>query len=139
MLSQSLFASQQLLILVHLRHACCCCPGSAGPSKRTSVSSFHSAVDSDSAASINLNMEQNNVNFRIKKQSKCPQAFPALEQKCKHLHTKYVKVQGSFLISLEDKSLNNLKETSICICNHQFANIVFTVRLVRFRANSTVK
>ncbi|XP_029688466.1 1-phosphatidylinositol 3-phosphate 5-kinase isoform X7 [Takifugu rubripes] len=56
-------------------------PSSAGPSKRTSVSSVHSAVDSDSAASINLNMEQNNVNFRIKKDSKCPQAFPALEHK----------------------------------------------------------
>ncbi|XP_048094772.1 1-phosphatidylinositol 3-phosphate 5-kinase isoform X2 [Alosa alosa] len=47
-------------------------PSSSSPSKRTSVSSFQSAVDSDSAASINLNMEQDNVNFHIKKQSKYP-------------------------------------------------------------------
>ncbi|XP_053536660.1 1-phosphatidylinositol 3-phosphate 5-kinase isoform X2 [Ictalurus punctatus] len=46
------------------------------PSKRTSVSSFHSAVDSDSAASINLNMEQDNVNFHIKKQAKYPHVPP---------------------------------------------------------------
>ncbi|KAM4558588.1 1-phosphatidylinositol 3-phosphate 5-kinase isoform 2-T2 [Odontesthes bonariensis] len=56
-------------------------PNSASPSKRTSVSSFQSAVDSDSAASINLNMEQNNVNFHIKKQSKYPHVPPAAEQK----------------------------------------------------------
>ncbi|XP_046701903.1 1-phosphatidylinositol 3-phosphate 5-kinase isoform X5 [Silurus meridionalis] len=49
---------------------------SASPSKRTSVSSFHSAVDSDSAASINLNVEQDNVNFRIKKQAKYPHVPP---------------------------------------------------------------
>lgn len=55
-------------------------PNSASPSKRTSVSSFQSVVDSDSAASINLNMEQNNVNFHIKKQSKYPHV-PAAEQK----------------------------------------------------------
>ncbi|KAI4789062.1 hypothetical protein KUCAC02_035466 [Chaenocephalus aceratus] len=47
-------------------------PNSASPSKRTSVSSSQSAVDSDSASSINLNMEQNNVNFHIKKQAKYP-------------------------------------------------------------------
>ncbi|XP_062390318.1 1-phosphatidylinositol 3-phosphate 5-kinase isoform X4 [Sardina pilchardus] len=47
-------------------------PSSSSPSKRTSVSSFQSAVDSDSAASISLNMEQDNVNFHIKKQSKYP-------------------------------------------------------------------
>ncbi|XP_067300123.1 1-phosphatidylinositol 3-phosphate 5-kinase isoform X7 [Pseudorasbora parva] len=51
-------------------------PNSASPSKRTSVSSFHSAVDSDSAASINLNMEQDNVNFHIKKQAKYPHVPP---------------------------------------------------------------
>ncbi|XP_076012560.1 1-phosphatidylinositol 3-phosphate 5-kinase isoform X3 [Genypterus blacodes] len=56
-------------------------PHSASPSKRTSVSSFQSAVDSDSAASINLNMEQDNVNFHIKKQSKYPHVPPATEQK----------------------------------------------------------
>uniref|UniRef100_A0A1A7YJS6 1-phosphatidylinositol 3-phosphate 5-kinase n=1 Tax=Iconisemion striatum TaxID=60296 RepID=A0A1A7YJS6_9TELE len=56
-------------------------PNSASPSKRTSVSSFHSVVDSDSAASINLNMEQNNVNFHIKKQSRYPHVPPATEQK----------------------------------------------------------
>ncbi|XP_034430000.1 1-phosphatidylinositol 3-phosphate 5-kinase isoform X3 [Hippoglossus hippoglossus] len=56
-------------------------PNSASPSKRTSVSSFQSVVDSDSAASINLNMEQNNVNFHIKKQSKYPHVPPATEQK----------------------------------------------------------
>ncbi|XP_060785498.1 1-phosphatidylinositol 3-phosphate 5-kinase isoform X2 [Neoarius graeffei] len=49
---------------------------SASPSKRTSVSSFHSAVDSDSAASINLNVEQDNVNFHIKKQAKYPHVPP---------------------------------------------------------------
>lgn len=141
---QSLFGSQQRLILVTLLLSCCCCPGSSGPSQRTSVSSFHSVVDSDSAASINLNMEQNNVNFRIKKQSKCPQAFPALEQKCKHLHTKCVKVKGSFLISCGDRCLNDSKETSVCIWNHQFvvlmlSSLSVTVRFVRFRVNSTVK
>ncbi|XP_062861919.1 1-phosphatidylinositol 3-phosphate 5-kinase isoform X1 [Trichomycterus rosablanca] len=51
-------------------------PSSASPSKRTSVSSFHSAVDSDSAASINLNVEQDNVNFHIKKQAKYPHVPP---------------------------------------------------------------
>lgn len=56
-------------------------PNSAGPSKRTSVSSFHSVVDSDSAASINLNMEQNNVNFHIKKQNKYPHIPVTTEQK----------------------------------------------------------
>ncbi|XP_067371389.1 1-phosphatidylinositol 3-phosphate 5-kinase isoform X4 [Channa argus] len=56
---------------------------SASPSKRTSVSSFQSVMDSDSASSINLNMEQNNVNFHIKKQSKYPHVPPAGEQKGK--------------------------------------------------------
>uniref|UniRef100_A0A3Q4HET2 1-phosphatidylinositol 3-phosphate 5-kinase n=1 Tax=Neolamprologus brichardi TaxID=32507 RepID=A0A3Q4HET2_NEOBR len=56
-------------------------PNSASPSKRTSVSSSHSVMDSDSAASINLNMEQNNVNFHVKKQSKYPHVPPAAEQK----------------------------------------------------------
>ncbi|MBN3318644.1 FYV1 kinase, partial [Atractosteus spatula] len=51
-------------------------PNSASPSKRTSVSSFHSAVDSDSAASINLNVELDNVNFHIKKHSKYPHVPP---------------------------------------------------------------
>ncbi|KAI3355654.1 hypothetical protein L3Q82_004246 [Scortum barcoo] len=60
-------------------------PNSASPSKRTSVSSFQSVVDSDSAASINLNMEQNNVNFHIKKQSKYPHVPPAAEQKSEFL------------------------------------------------------
>ncbi|XP_054915825.1 1-phosphatidylinositol 3-phosphate 5-kinase isoform X5 [Poeciliopsis prolifica] len=60
-------------------------PNSASPSKRTSVSSFHSAVDSDSAASINLNMEQNNVNFHIKKQSKYPHVPPPADQKAEFL------------------------------------------------------
>uniref|UniRef100_A0A1A8VFX3 1-phosphatidylinositol 3-phosphate 5-kinase n=1 Tax=Nothobranchius furzeri TaxID=105023 RepID=A0A1A8VFX3_NOTFU len=56
-------------------------PNSASPSKRTSVSSVQSVVDSDSAASINLNMEQNNVNFHIKKQSRYPHVPPATEQR----------------------------------------------------------
>uniref|UniRef100_A0A8C9ZSR6 1-phosphatidylinositol 3-phosphate 5-kinase n=1 Tax=Sander lucioperca TaxID=283035 RepID=A0A8C9ZSR6_SANLU len=60
-------------------------PNSASPSKRTSVSSFQSVVDSDSAASINLNMEQNNVNFHIKKQSKYPHVPPAADQKAEYL------------------------------------------------------
>lgn len=60
---------------------------SASPSKRTSVSSFHSAVDSDSAASININVEQDNVNFHIKKQAKYPHVppYPA-EQKSMEPH-----------------------------------------------------
>lgn len=49
---------------------------SASPSKRTSVSSFQSTVDSDSAASISLNMELDNVNFHIKKPSKYPHVPP---------------------------------------------------------------
>ncbi|XP_026803770.1 1-phosphatidylinositol 3-phosphate 5-kinase isoform X12 [Pangasianodon hypophthalmus] len=61
---------------------------SASPSKRTSVSSFHSAVDSDSAASINLNVEQDNVNFHIKKQAKYPHVPPhPAEQKTEVLVT----------------------------------------------------
>ncbi|KAM9851258.1 1-phosphatidylinositol 3-phosphate 5-kinase [Aulostomus maculatus] len=60
-------------------------PNSDSPSKRTSVSSFQSVVDSDSAASINLNMEQNNVNFHIKKQSKYPHVPTAAEQKAEFL------------------------------------------------------
>ncbi|XP_069790552.1 LOW QUALITY PROTEIN: 1-phosphatidylinositol 3-phosphate 5-kinase [Narcine bancroftii] len=44
----------------------------SSPSKRTSVSSFQSVVDSDSAASISLNVEMDNVNFHIKKHSKYP-------------------------------------------------------------------
>ncbi|KAM8858019.1 1-phosphatidylinositol 3-phosphate 5-kinase isoform 1-T1 [Synchiropus picturatus] len=58
---------------------------SASPSKRTSVSSFQSVMDSDSAASINLNMEQNNVNFHIKKQSKYPHVPASSEQKAEIL------------------------------------------------------
>ncbi|CAM5147944.1 unnamed protein product [Eretmochelys imbricata] len=49
---------------------------SASPSKRTSVSSFQSTMDSDSAASINLNVELDNVNFHIKKHSKYPHVPP---------------------------------------------------------------
>ncbi|ELW72694.1 1-phosphatidylinositol-3-phosphate 5-kinase [Tupaia chinensis] len=49
---------------------------SASPSKRTSVSSFQSTVDSDSAASISLNVELDNVNFHIKKPSKYPHVPP---------------------------------------------------------------
>ncbi|XP_072434903.1 1-phosphatidylinositol 3-phosphate 5-kinase isoform X1 [Chiloscyllium punctatum] len=44
----------------------------SSPSKRTSVSSFQSVMDSDSAASISLNVELDNVNFHIKKHSKYP-------------------------------------------------------------------
>ncbi|XP_035266725.1 1-phosphatidylinositol 3-phosphate 5-kinase isoform X3 [Anguilla anguilla] len=63
-------------------------PNSASPSKRTSVSSFQSAVDSDSAASINLNVEQDNVNFHIKKHSKYPHVPPhPAEQKAELLVT----------------------------------------------------
>ncbi|XP_077175393.1 1-phosphatidylinositol 3-phosphate 5-kinase isoform X5 [Paroedura picta] len=49
---------------------------SASPSKRPSVSSFQSAMDSDSAASISLNVELDNVNFHIKKHSKYPHVPP---------------------------------------------------------------
>nr|XP_033803013.1 1-phosphatidylinositol 3-phosphate 5-kinase isoform X2 [Geotrypetes seraphini]XP_033803014.1 1-phosphatidylinositol 3-phosphate 5-kinase isoform X2 [Geotrypetes seraphini]XP_033803015.1 1-phosphatidylinositol 3-phosphate 5-kinase isoform X2 [Geotrypetes seraphini]XP_033803016.1 1-phosphatidylinositol 3-phosphate 5-kinase isoform X2 [Geotrypetes seraphini] len=51
-------------------------PNSSSPSKRTSVSSFQSAMDSDSAASISLNVELDNVNFHIKKPSKYPHVPP---------------------------------------------------------------
>ncbi|KAM4609219.1 1-phosphatidylinositol 3-phosphate 5-kinase isoform 3-T3 [Polymixia lowei] len=71
---------------------------SASPSKRTSVSSFQSAVDSDSAASINLNMEQDNVNFHIKKQSKYPHVPPPAEQKAEFL----VSEDGGQNISISD-------------------------------------
>ncbi|KAI7808726.1 putative 1-phosphatidylinositol 3-phosphate 5-kinase [Triplophysa rosa] len=73
-------------------------PNSASPSKRTSVSSFHSAVDSDSA-SINLNMEQDNVNFHIKKQAKYPHVppYPA-EQKMEVL----LSEDGGQHISISD-------------------------------------
>ncbi|XP_071775667.1 1-phosphatidylinositol 3-phosphate 5-kinase isoform X4 [Centroberyx gerrardi] len=73
-------------------------PNSASPSKRTSVSSFQSAVDSDSAASINLNMEQDNVNFHIKKQSKYPHVPPPTEQKAEFL----VSEDGGQNISISD-------------------------------------
>ncbi|CAL8341551.1 unnamed protein product [Boreogadus saida] len=58
----------------------CTMPNSSSPSKRTSVSSVQSAVDSDSAASINLNVEQDNVNFHIKRQSKYPHVPPPAEK-----------------------------------------------------------
>ncbi|MFT7799723.1 1-phosphatidylinositol 3-phosphate 5-kinase isoform X5 [Arapaima gigas] len=74
-------------------------PNSASPSKRTSVSSFHSAVDSDSAASINLNVEQDNVNFHIKKQSKYPHVPPLhSEQKAEFL----VSEEGGQQFSISD-------------------------------------
>ncbi|KAM3862278.1 1-phosphatidylinositol 3-phosphate 5-kinase [Diretmus argenteus] len=73
-------------------------PNSASPSKRTSVSSFQSAVDSDSAASINLNMEQDNVNFHIKKQSKFPHVPPPAEQKAEFLMSE----DGGQNISISD-------------------------------------
>ena len=60
----------------HCHFPVLCSSDSASPSKRTSVSSFQSAVDSDSAASINLNVEQDNVNFHIKKQAKYPHVPP---------------------------------------------------------------
>ncbi|XP_056145543.1 1-phosphatidylinositol 3-phosphate 5-kinase isoform X2 [Lampris incognitus] len=73
-------------------------PNSASPSKRTSVSSFQSTVDSDSAASINLNMEQDNVNFHIKKQSKYPHVPPHPEQRAEFL----VSEDGGQNISISD-------------------------------------
>uniref|UniRef100_W5K407 1-phosphatidylinositol 3-phosphate 5-kinase n=1 Tax=Astyanax mexicanus TaxID=7994 RepID=W5K407_ASTMX len=74
-------------------------PNSASPSKRTSVSSFQSAVDSDSAASINLNMEQDNVNYHIKKQPKYPHVPPhPAEQKTEFLVTE----DGGQHISISD-------------------------------------
>uniref|UniRef100_A0A3Q2FQR5 1-phosphatidylinositol 3-phosphate 5-kinase n=1 Tax=Cyprinodon variegatus TaxID=28743 RepID=A0A3Q2FQR5_CYPVA len=77
---------------------------SASPSKRTSVSSFHSAVDSDSAASINLNMEQNNVNFHIKKQSKYPHVPPPADQKAEFL----VSEDGGQNITISDAFIKSL-------------------------------
>nr|XP_040127151.1 1-phosphatidylinositol 3-phosphate 5-kinase-like isoform X2 [Ictidomys tridecemlineatus] len=60
---------------------------SASPSKHTSVSSFQSTVDSDSAASISLNMELDNMNFHIKKPSKYPYVatHPADQKDGQHL------------------------------------------------------
>uniref|UniRef100_A0A8C8K6I9 1-phosphatidylinositol 3-phosphate 5-kinase n=1 Tax=Oncorhynchus tshawytscha TaxID=74940 RepID=A0A8C8K6I9_ONCTS len=71
---------------------------SSNPSKRTSVSSFQSAVDSDSAASINLNMEQDNVNFHIKKQSKYPHVPPLPREQKEYL----VSEDGGQNISISD-------------------------------------
>uniref|UniRef100_A0A8C7RBX9 1-phosphatidylinositol 3-phosphate 5-kinase n=1 Tax=Oncorhynchus mykiss TaxID=8022 RepID=A0A8C7RBX9_ONCMY len=73
-------------------------PNSSSPSKRTSVSSFQSAVDSDSAASINLNMEQDNVNFHIKKQSKYPHVPPHPTEQKEYL----VSEEGGQNISISD-------------------------------------
>uniref|UniRef100_A0A673YJL4 1-phosphatidylinositol 3-phosphate 5-kinase n=1 Tax=Salmo trutta TaxID=8032 RepID=A0A673YJL4_SALTR len=73
-------------------------PNSSSPSKRTSVSSFQSAVDSDSAASINLNMEQDNVNFHIKKQSKYPHVPPHPKEQKEYL----VSEDGGQNISISD-------------------------------------
>ncbi|CAB1328640.1 unnamed protein product, partial [Coregonus sp. 'balchen'] len=73
-------------------------PNSSSPSKRTSVSSFQSAVDSDSAASINLNMEQDNVNFHIKKQSKYPHVPPHPTEQKEYL----VSEDGGQNISISD-------------------------------------
>ncbi|KAL0963969.1 hypothetical protein UPYG_G00315910 [Umbra pygmaea] len=73
-------------------------PNSSSPSKRTSVSSFQSAVDSDSAASINLNMEQDNVNFHIKKQSKYPYVPPHPTEQKEYL----VSEDGGQNISISD-------------------------------------
>lgn len=81
----------------HLQLPVSLCLDSAGPSKRTSVSSFQSVVDSDSAASINLNMEQNNVNFHIKKQSKNPSVSSATEQKCKYSHSMFCIIYARLL------------------------------------------
>lgn len=44
-------------------------------------------MDSDSAASINLNMEQDNVNFRIKKQAKYPHVPPHPAEQKSMAHT----------------------------------------------------
>uniref|UniRef100_A0A6Q2ZM19 1-phosphatidylinositol 3-phosphate 5-kinase n=1 Tax=Esox lucius TaxID=8010 RepID=A0A6Q2ZM19_ESOLU len=71
---------------------------SSSPSKRTSVSSFQSAVDSDSAASINLNVEQDNVNFHIKKQSKYPHVPPPPTEQKEYL----VSEDGGENISISD-------------------------------------
>uniref|UniRef100_A0A6Q2YLJ5 1-phosphatidylinositol 3-phosphate 5-kinase n=1 Tax=Esox lucius TaxID=8010 RepID=A0A6Q2YLJ5_ESOLU len=73
-------------------------PNSSSPSKRTSVSSFQSAVDSDSAASINLNVEQDNVNFHIKKQSKYPHVPPPPTEQKEYL----VSEDGGENISISD-------------------------------------
>ncbi|XP_063070179.1 1-phosphatidylinositol 3-phosphate 5-kinase isoform X2 [Engraulis encrasicolus] len=72
--------------------------GSSSPSKRTSVSSFQSAVDSDSAASINLNMEQDNVNFHIKKPAKYPHVPPPANEKTEVL----LSEDGGQNISISD-------------------------------------
>uniref|UniRef100_A0A8C7GDW6 1-phosphatidylinositol 3-phosphate 5-kinase n=1 Tax=Oncorhynchus kisutch TaxID=8019 RepID=A0A8C7GDW6_ONCKI len=71
---------------------------SSNPSKRTSVSSFQSGVDSDSAASINLNMEQDNVNFHIKKQSRYPHVPPLPKDQKEYL----VSEDGGQNISISD-------------------------------------
>ncbi|XP_033877017.3 1-phosphatidylinositol 3-phosphate 5-kinase-like isoform X4 [Acipenser ruthenus] len=74
-------------------------PNSASPSKRTSVSSFQSAVDSDSAASISLNVEMDNVNFHIKKQSKYPHVPPYLAEQKEFLVS---EDGGQHMISISD-------------------------------------
>ncbi|XP_053569042.1 1-phosphatidylinositol 3-phosphate 5-kinase [Bombina bombina] len=72
---------------------------SASPSKRTSVSSFQSAMDSDSAASISLNVEMDNVNFHIKKHSKYPHVPPHPADQKEFLHS---EDGGQQIISISD-------------------------------------
>ncbi|KAM5152064.1 1-phosphatidylinositol 3-phosphate 5-kinase isoform 2-T2 [Mantella aurantiaca] len=72
---------------------------SASPSKRTSVSSFQSAMDSDSAASISLNVEMDNVNFHIKKHSKYPHVPPHPSDQKEFLQT---EDGGQQIISISD-------------------------------------
>lgn len=81
----------------------CCYSGSTCPSKRTSVSSFHSAVDSDSAASINLNMEQDNVNFHIKKQAKYPHVPPHPAEQKSMTHSDPFAPDSDFHTPSEDR------------------------------------
>uniref|UniRef100_A0A8C1KER7 1-phosphatidylinositol 3-phosphate 5-kinase n=1 Tax=Cyprinus carpio TaxID=7962 RepID=A0A8C1KER7_CYPCA len=89
-------------------------PNSASPSKRTSVSSFHSAVDSDSAASININVEQDNVNFHIKKQAKYPHVPPYPAEQKKSLFNRRVEEKAKEMLftplGWHHSSLDQLRE-----------------------------
>uniref|UniRef100_A0A8C2JI73 1-phosphatidylinositol 3-phosphate 5-kinase n=1 Tax=Cyprinus carpio TaxID=7962 RepID=A0A8C2JI73_CYPCA len=89
-------------------------PNSASPSKRTSVSSFHSAVDSDSAASININVEQDNVNFHIKKQAKYPHVPPYPAEQKKSLFNQRVEEKAKEMLftplGWHHSSLDQLRE-----------------------------
>lgn len=105
--------------------------GSSSPSKRTSVSSFQSAVDSDSAASINLNMEQDNVNFHIKKPAKYPHVPPpANEKSCVSSHSSQLSLSPLPPCQCSTLYLSGLHSSSLVYATASlFETIVWLAKL----------